>query len=518
MFTRENERFSQSIKTPSYANHHDLNQWGKFESRAKDWRNGALVYQIIVDRFVPSPNLDDKLDLYPAPKKLRSWDELPAHGHYLRDYEVWSHELDFFGGDLASTHSRLDYLKYLGADVLYLCPINPAWTNHGYDATDHRGVRREYGTEEDLTALAKDLHDNGMRLVLDGVFNHIGRQSPVFQEAINNPQSPYRSWFDIVDGQARGWANVKNLPELVLENQQVADYLWQAPDSVVRSWLRAGVDGWRLDVSYEIGMTLLGKITQAAHLEKPNSLVLGEMPNYPANWFPELDGVLNFPLREILINMVNHQISAPHAARMLTRLIADANFEHLLKSWNYLDNHDTARITDTVPDEHARKLAATLMFTLPGSMNIYYGSEIGMSGGDEPACRAPMRWDWVNEENKTLEFFRKLIQLRKTHRALRIGDISWLETEQLFGFERLTDQVEDSVIVLANPSEKEITESVMIPDSKLMDLRPLTDLFTGRQATMYRSLLRVTLAPQEVLVMTPDTAPVAGYTPYKRVQ
>ena len=504
----------------NYSNSNDLSYWKKFERREADWRNGACVYQIIVDRFAPPADLDAKRELYPEPKRLRDWSETPVKGHYLHRHGVWSHELDFWGGDLNSARSRIDYLKYLDVDVLYMTPINPAWTNHGYDGISYRGVRDEYGTMDDFKALADDIHSNDLRLVLDGVFNHLGRNSLAFQE-VPNPDKASRSWFhfdpELPDG-VRNWANVRNLPELILENDAVANHLWTGPDSVVRSWLRAGADGWRLDVSYELGMFFLNKITQSAHQEKADSLVLGELPNWPAEWFPELDGALNFPLREIIIRIADGRIIPSQGQKMLERMFTDCDFEHMLKSWTYLDNHDTARITDVLPDAKSRRLATILQFTLPGAVNLYYGTELGMTGGEEPESRAPMRWDLVNEQNETLAFHRKLIKLRRDHRALRVGDLSWLVTDRLIGFERRTDRIDDSVFVIANPSDAEVTETVLLANSKLMDHALLADELSGRTFEILRSMIDVTLAPKEVLVLKPLTAPRDGYTPYKRVQ
>ena len=493
-----------------YANTHDRTLTGRYEARESDWRNGALVYQVMVDRFAPSADLAAKAGLYPTVGRLRSWEDVPAQGHYLAEHEVWSHELDFWGGDLESLRGRLDYLQGLGVDVLYLCPIHLAWTNHGYDALDHRQVRPAYGSRADVRALADALHERGMRLVLDGVFNHMGRQSPAFQGALADPDAPTRDWFDIdegLPGGARAWANAVNLPELVIENPAVQDYLWASDDSAVRSWLRDGVDGWRLDVAHELGMVHLGQLATAAHDEKPGSLVLGEASSYPAEWFPELDGVLDFTLREILLLTAHQRIDAAHSQRMLQRLYTDADFEHLLKSWTYLDNHDVPRLTDTIPNPAARHLASVLQFTLPGSVNIYYGSELGQEGGADPANRAPMRWDLVTDDNPALAFFRELAEMRRSRRALRVGDLRWLVTDRLIGFERHTDQVADAVVVLANPSCDPVSETVLVPDSKLMGMTGLVDLLTGESFQNNHATLSLELAPHQVAVLAPDTAP-----------
>jgi len=230
-----------------------------YDIREQDWRNGALVYQVLVDRFAPSGDLQTKLHLYEAPRTLRTWTETPKKGTYLEDVQLWSHELDFWGGDLGSLRRSLDYLDELGVDVLYLNPIHAGFTNHKYDALDFEKVSPEFGTRKDVKSLAKDLHKREMRLVLDGVFNHMGRHSEIFLQAANNPKSQYRDWFyfgDEYPGGVRVWAQAKNLPELNLENRSVQKYIFGARNSVVQQYLKQGVDGWRLDVAYDIGYEL----------------------------------------------------------------------------------------------------------------------------------------------------------------------------------------------------------------------------------------------------------------------
>src|SRR5262249_16463118 len=148
-------------------------------------------------------------------------------------------------------------------------------------------ISPEYGTHADFKRLAKDVHGDGMHLVLDGVFNHMGRTGPKFLDAIKNPASPYRDFFFIGPEYKlgyRAWANVPNLPELRLENQAVRDYLWAKPDSVVQTYFKEGADGWRLDVAFEIGYEFLADLTQHALKAKPGSWVGGETWNYPDTW------------------------------------------------------------------------------------------------------------------------------------------------------------------------------------------------------------------------------------------
>jgi glycosidase len=511
-----------------FANASDQALAGVFEAREHDWRNGAVVYQVHVDRFAPPADLDAKRALYPAPKKLHAWTDLPTHGHYLPDARLWSHEIDFWGGDLRSLRGKLDYVQGLGADVLYLNPIDLAYTNHKYDTLDYRAVSPEYGTRDDARDLARDVHARGMKIVLDGVFNHMGRNSPLFRQAEADPRSPYRDWFVFgpqYAGGARAWALAENLPELNLENPAVRDDLWNAHDSVVRGWLRDGIDGWRLDVAFDIGFRYLAELTAAAHAEKPGSLVVGEIANFPRDWYPSVDGLIHFTLRQVILGVASGRIDAATGQQMIARIVQDADYEHILKSWVYLDNHDTARLATALPDPRQRRLAQVLQFTLPGAPNLYYGTELDMPGGDDPEMRAPMRWDLVKADNPVLAWNRRLVALHKDNRALRVGNYRAITAARLIGFERYTDRAADSVVVLLNPADHPVTDTVLVADSKLMDGSRLVNLLadTADPATpaavrLHAALMDVTLPAHGFAVLKPDVAPPGGYTNYKRVQ
>jgi glycosidase len=511
-----------------YANETDQAPTATYAAREKDWRNGAIVYQVLVDRFAPSANIEAKKALYPAPKVLRKWSDSPKRGTYLEKEKLWSHEIDFWGGDLQSTSSKLSYVHELGADVLYLNPIHLAYTNHKYDALDYLKVSPEFGTRDDVKKLSEDVHKLGMKMVLDGVFNHMGRNSEAYKQAVANPKSSYRDWFYFgtqYPGGSRSWAGAENLPELNLENAQVRDHIFAKPDSVVQSYLADGVDGWRLDVAYDIGFKYLGELTRAAHARKPGSLVVGEIANYPREWFPSVDAVMNFTLREIIIKTAKGEIETKSAAAMFDRIVSEAGIEPMLKSWTMLDNHDTQRLHTVVPVEAQRKLAQVLQFTLPGAPNLYYGTELGMAGGDDPEMRAPMRWDIVEKDrvtkdNATLNWTKKLIALHKQNRALRIGNFRLVSAQKLLAFERYTDRVEDTVIVLVNPTKSEITETVMVANSKLMNFVPMRDQLdaSAKPVNISSALLNVTLPAGAVRVLKPEVKAVGGYTPYKRVQ
>jgi glycosidase len=198
-----------------------------------------------------------------------------------------------------------------------------------------------------------------MKLVLDGVFNRMGRNAPKFKDAFNNPKSPWRDWFAIgpqYEGGARAWTGFQNLPELNLANAAVRNYLYASANFVVRSYLRDGADGWRLDTAFELGHNYLRDLTAAAHQEKPGSLVVGEILNYPGRWLQLMDAVTNFSLRQIVLGLASGELSTTQSARMTDRLIRDAGIGPMLKSWMVIDNHDIPRIANQLPEVAQRRM------------------------------------------------------------------------------------------------------------------------------------------------------------------
>ncbi len=490
-----------------------------FARRDTDWRMGAIVYQVFVDRFAPSANLDAKRAFYAAPRLLLPWETPLKKGTENKALGLWTHELTFYGGDLPSVRTRTDYLQALGVDVIYLNPIVDGFTAHKYDANDWASVAPEYGTRQDVIALADDLHKRKMKLMLDGVFNHAGRHAPRFTDALKNPQSPYRDWFYIGSeyrGGYRAWANVANLVEVNLENEAVRRHLWKDKNSVVQQYLREGVDGWRLDVAYDIGMNYLRELTESAHAAKPGSAVIGEIWNYPDGWFTALDGIYNMFAGKLIFQTVRGTIAPPQAGKWLERMIADAGTESILKSWLILDNHDTPRLAYTLPEQQSRQLAQALQFTLPGSPLIYYGAELGMSGGGDPENRSAMQWEKNTPQNADLVWMKTLIGLRKAHRALRIGDFRLLDSAKLLAFARVTDKARETVIVAANPTDAEIVEEVPVRVGLLMNYAPLRDVLSKREALVASGFISFRVPAKSIQVFALPAQDPARYTPYKR--
>jgi cyclomaltodextrinase len=497
----------------------------RFAARDADWRAGAVVYQVFVDRFAPSDDLGAKRHLYPAPKRLRAWDEVPAKGHFVEEAGVWSHEIDFWGGDLASVRANLGHLEAVSADVLYLNPIHEAYTNHKYDAIDYLAVSPEYGTREDLRALVADAHARGMKVMLDGVFNHVGRRHRHFDAAMRDPSSAYRSWFFIgseYPNGYRGWADVANLPDLHVERDEVREHLWLGEASAVRSYLRDGVDGWRLDVASDLGPHFLRELTRCAHEEKPGSAVVGEIWNAPAGWEGVLDGILNMNARRMVLEFVRGHADGPATAARFADMVDDAGIEFLLRCWTTLENHDTDRLAGLVPDAAARRVAHLLQATLPGCPNLYFGQEYGAPGEADPMNRAPMRWDLVHDGNAEWCFVRELYARRRRERALAKGDVKFLRTRRLLAFLRTTDRVLETCMVVANMEDVEVEETFAVRDGRIMagtDFRDLVawDRGDAMQVNVQQGFVTVRMPPRSARVLRVVPPRAGQHSPYKRM-
>jgi cyclomaltodextrinase len=488
-----------------------------------DWRVGPVVYQVFPDRFVPPDDPGALAARFPAPRRPRSWRQRPRKGRYLPELGVWSHELDFWGGDLHGVRRRLDHVAGL-ADVLYLNPVTPALTNHRYDPWDWAAVDPALGGEAALEALIADASGRGLEVVLDGVFNHMGRAGPRFQRALAGEG---RGWFDFDpafhDGY-RAWADVKNLPAVRLEAPEVQAAAFAGPGSAVQRWLRAGVGGWRLDVAHDLGPSLLSALRAAAREARADAWVVGEVWNYPEGWLSCLDGVLNMFLRRQVLSLVRGELSPMGFGRDLGRLVGDCGLAGLLRSWLVLDNHDTPRLASELDEPWQRRLARVLQFTLPGAPVIYYGAELGLSGGHDPENRGPMPWSRVRGGDPALAWMRALVGLRRGLPSLRYGALRVVESERLVGFVRRTERVAETAVVLVNPGPEAVSERVTLRAPRLMSGTPMRDRLAealGAERVVVGSCdcgtLPVTVAARSAVVLAPEMPPETGHSAYRRL-
>ena len=411
-----------------------------------DWFKGGTMYQIFPDRFFKVGQT-----LPEEGKWLHtSWNELPefrknAEGKILNN--------DFFGGNLQGILQKLDYLKELNITILYLNPIFRAYSNHRYDTGNYLQIDPLLGTEEDLKQLIQEASCRGIKIILDGVFNHTGDDSVYFNKynkydsigAYQSKDSPYYAWYtfkkypDLYDS----WWGIDVLPAI---NESCPSYVSfiAGEDGVLRHWMKLGIAGFRLDVADELPDEFIQQIRSAIKSENPDGIVLGEVWEDASNkiaygkrrkYFQgnELDSVMNYPLKDAIIQFVL-TTQANYLREIIAQLRDHYPKEVLDSLMNLLGTHDTARILTVLNnkilydkeemskaklsyDERIRakeklKFATVLLFTIFGIPCIYYGDEIGMEGYGDPFCRKP--FPWSNMDQDLLNHYKRLTLLRKS--------------------------------------------------------------------------------------------------------
>ena len=429
----------------------------------EDFR-GKVMYQIFPDRFYKAGEckLDGKLLPYTVHENLRDVPEFrPDRYGEVRN-------CDFFGGNLRGIEEKLDYLKELGVGVIYLNPIFKAWSNHRYDTADYKTLDEMLGTEEDFSSLCRSAHKRGMKIILDGVFSHTGNNSRYFDAkgvfgggAVSDPDSPYRSWYEFQSypDTYTSWWGITTLPCTRELDEGFLDYIIDGEDSVIARWMRAGADGWRLDVADELPDEFIARLRRRLKELRPDALLIGEVWEDASNkcsygkrrrYFTagELDSVMNYPFRTAILDFILGRGEASDFQRSVMDLVEHYPEGVLHSLMNMLSTHDTPRLLSLLSptpapvekedragykmSEEDRKVAlarfraATLLqFVLPGMPCVFYGDELGTEGFEDPFCRSYFDWDRV-AGNELVEFFRTLTHLKNTNEAMRLGRV-WVE-------------------------------------------------------------------------------------------
>ena len=448
-----------------------------------DWVKHAVFYQVFPDRFARSGRV-------PQPSGLEQWHAPPTvHGYK--------------GGDLYGVAERLDHLQELGVSAVYLNPVFASGSNHRYHTHDYLTVDPMLGGGEALRTLLDAAHARGMRVILDGVFNHASRGFLPFHDLMENGEaSPYRDWFHVHgfplgaygegDGQRRyeAWWELPALPKLNTHTPQVREYLM----NVAEHWLRFGADGWRLDVPNEIDDDAFWReFRRRCRAVNPEAYLVGEVWDDASRWLQgdQFDAVMNYPLTKAILGFAAREVDVEQVAkcgyRALPPLTAEGFAKRLQASLarhpraiveaqlNLLGSHDTPRIARVVKgDADAVRLAFLLLFTLPGAPCVYYGDEVGLAGGHDPACREGMPWDEPGAWDRgRLAWVRDLAALRHAHPALRTGDteVAYARRGVVAVRRRLGD---DDLLVVLNQREGEVHARV-----------PLAGLAPGVRAPLH---------------------------------
>ena len=381
-----------------------------------DWVRDAIFYEVFPDRFC---NADHTTD----PPNTRPWGERPTRE-------------SFFGGDLIGIRDKLDYIQSLGVNAIYLTPIFTAPSNHKYDTVDYFQVDPAFGGNEALRGLVDAVHSRGIRIILDGVFNHCSDQHPFFLDAATHGRdSEYWDWFTIggdhvirtPEPNYACWAGVRAMPEWNHRNPRVIEYLL----SVVRHWIRVlDIDGWRLDTTDYLPPDFVKDIRHAAKDEKRDAYIVGEVMGLATSWFKHnaLDGVMHYRLWNGLVSFfAKKEWDAARFAAFVRSIWRSYPDEANYSSYTLLGSHDKPRfLTLCGGDKRSLILADCFLFTFPGAPAVYYGDEIGMEGGEEPDSRGTFPWDEKDWDMDILDTFRGLIHLRRQEACLRRGAMEFL--------------------------------------------------------------------------------------------
>ncbi len=464
------------------------------------WMADQITYQIFPDRFaIGKPHTSEsKLALpeYQAGDfSRRRWTELPENP---------SRGKDFFGGDLQGITDRLDYIQDLGITCLYLTPIFIAPSNHKYDTTDFFTIDPQFGGEKALKVLIRGLKRRKVRLILDAVFNHV---------------SDCHLWTKkpgFVTGEY--WRGFEHMPELNLANEKLQMRLFRDKSSVLQKYLDMGVDGWRFDVAVDVGLPTVRAMRKAVAKRFPDAVLLGEVMCYAGNWCGGNDafhGVMNYYFRDALLGWLRGEVGSRQVATAMNDCFTGYGHAGAIRSWNMLSSHDTPRLRWMIHDAAQRKLALIAQFTLPGVPFVYYGEEIGMDGGNDPDCRRPMIWDEKRWDKDTLTFYRKLIEIRQSHPALRRGALTMLEADALV-FLRHTDKINETALVAINNATQPLRQIVFTPHSHLYHALPMKNLLEPTQVVnMEAGNFKLDVPARSAAIFVPDDARVQNYRFFK---
>lgn len=446
------------------------------------WFRKSVMYQIFPDRFCNGNADNEILNKDPEYKLYDNWtDEMDLS--YSYDGRIRN---DFYGGNIKGVLSKIEYLKKLGISVIYFNPIFQAYSNHRYDTGDFKKIDPIFGTNQEFKAMVKELHRHGIKVILDGVFNHTGEDSIYFNKfgkydsigACQGEKSPYYNWFTFYDfpTEYECWWGIKNVPSVNEMTPSYLDYIIRDEDSVIATWLKAGIDGWRLDVADELPSQFLEMLRNRVKQENEDAIIIGEVWEDASNkqaygeireYFggKQLDSVMNYPFYDVMVAFVNKHIDGKTAAARLMSIQENYPKQALYATMNMLGTHDRARFL-TLAGENAinkLKLAVACQMTYVGVPSIYYGDEIGMEGGADPLNRAAMKWHDINQD--LLETVTRLVSIRNQYEVLSSGFFKVLYADKnVFGFLRYNCDGKDAfgekaknqaIVVLLNNSDTE---------------------------------------------------------------
>jgi len=398
-------------------------------AKAPEWVKKTVWYQIFPERFANGDKSNDPKNTLPWGSKTPS-------------------TTDFFGGDLQGVIDHLDHLTDLGVNGIYFCPIFKAQSNHKYDTIDYKEIDPAFGDKETFKKLIEECHKRGIKVMLDAVFNHMGDNSPQWQDVVKNGKdSKYADWFhinkfpvsykegenfeDAHDITYDTFAFTPHMPKLNTANPEVREHLLD----IAKYWIdEFDIDAWRLDVANEVDHSFWREFKKTCDAAKKDFYILGEVWHSSQGWLKgdEFSAVMNYAYTDSISKyFIKDSIS-------IDKMVSDINNQLMLYrdqvdqvQFNVLDSHDTARLlTEVKEDKDLMKQVLAFTYIQPGIPCIYYGDEYGMDGGNDPECRKCMVWDKSDQDLNLYEFFKKLVSFRKdNHEILSEGDMVWSKVE-----------------------------------------------------------------------------------------
>ena len=446
------------------------------------WSRGCVGYQIFPDRFRRVP--------VEGEEPVEPWSSRRVANEFR------------FGGNLRGALEAVPYLKELGVGVVYMTPLFLSDTSHRYNTFDYYQIDPLLGTKEDLRALSDALHAVGIRIVLDGVFNHSGTGFAPFKDALKKGRkSKYYDWFFFGEQYPCGYMTFGErwayMPKLNMRNPECEKYFLD----VGRYWLcEAHVDGWRLDVSPEVYPGFWRQFRRALHEVNPEAIMIAECWDDAREWCnmgDMFDGNMHYVLSGAIWGFfADGALSLAEFDARLNRAMTLYPQEVQNSMWSFLSSHDTARMLTRAGGKLRRlRAAAFFQMTHPGVPVIYYGDELGMRGGPDPDCRRPMTWDRV-DGNATLAYYKKLTHMRNASLALREGTFITHEVGEdgLYAYLRRTD--EETVLCALNTSDKRVARALRLPKA-LCECAQVKDLLTGKRFAVRDGSVSVRLGAGE---------------------
>ncbi|MSR92378.1 glycoside hydrolase family 13 protein [Inconstantimicrobium porci] len=420
-----------------------------------NWVKSTIWYQIFPDRFC---NGDETIN----PENVKEW--------ALPNQSVKNSEC--YGGDLQGIINKLDYLKELGITGIYMTPINVSKSNHKYDTTDYYKIDTNFGDKQTMQKLVSEAHKRNIRIMLDGVFNHCGEDFPVWQDVVKNgPKSKYFNWFMInewpfnkgynaMEGKYYTFAFEDYMPKLNTNNPEVINYLLD----VCTYWVNEyDIDALRLDVANEISHEFCKKLKERMLSLKSDFYIVGEIWHNSMKWLrgDEFDSVMNYPLKESIDDFwLNKNTTRDDFEHSINRCYSMYMKQTNDVLFNLLDSHDTIRLVTELGDIDKFYQQMAVLFTMPGTTCIFYGTEVALEGKHDPDCRRCMPWNEIKngDYNDRIEIMKTLIRLRKEKNAFRSSNICFTkhtDNERILSYIKKDDKGEDIEVIL-NCSDEDI--------------------------------------------------------------